>query len=98
MSLRVVITQQAEHEMQADFTWWADHRSKREPKKKVQSVYGSVSSQQRDQRSNRVRRVVGMEVYAVKRSCTRTIVVPVRPTRGLPLVGVVNAKKPGQAC
>jgi plasmid stabilization system protein ParE len=30
MSLRVVITQQAEHEMQAAFTWWADHRSKRQ--------------------------------------------------------------------
>jgi plasmid stabilization system protein ParE len=30
MSLRVVITDQAEHEMQSVFTWWADHRSKRQ--------------------------------------------------------------------
>ena len=30
MSLRVVITEQAEHEMQAAFNWWAEHRSKRQ--------------------------------------------------------------------
>ena len=30
MTLRVVITEQAEHEMQSAFNWWADHRSKRQ--------------------------------------------------------------------
>src|SRR5260370_7946474 len=30
MSLGVVITEKAEHEMQAAFNWWADHRSKRQ--------------------------------------------------------------------
>ena len=30
MSLRVVITDQAEREMQAAFDWWATHRSKRQ--------------------------------------------------------------------
>ena len=30
MSLRVVITEQAEAEMQSAFNWWAEHRSKRQ--------------------------------------------------------------------
>jgi plasmid stabilization system protein ParE len=30
MSLRVVITEQAEREMQSAFDWWAGHRSKRQ--------------------------------------------------------------------
>src|SRR5437868_1917811 len=30
MSLRVVITEQAEREMQSAFDWWAEHRSKRQ--------------------------------------------------------------------
>ncbi len=30
MSFRVVITEQAEREMQAAFNWWAEHRSKRQ--------------------------------------------------------------------
>ena len=30
MSHRVVITEQAEHEMQSAFNWWAEHRSKRQ--------------------------------------------------------------------
>lgn len=30
MSLRVVITDQAERDMQAAFNWWAEHRSKRQ--------------------------------------------------------------------
>jgi plasmid stabilization system protein ParE len=30
MSRRVVITEQAEHEMQAAFNWWSDHRSKQQ--------------------------------------------------------------------
>jgi plasmid stabilization system protein ParE len=30
MSLRVVITEQAEREMQAAFDWWAEHRSKKQ--------------------------------------------------------------------
>ena len=30
MSLRVVVTEQAEREMQSAFDWWAEHRSKRE--------------------------------------------------------------------
>jgi hypothetical protein len=30
MSLRVVITEQAEREMQSVFNWWAEHRSKRQ--------------------------------------------------------------------
>jgi plasmid stabilization system protein ParE len=30
MSLRVVITEQAEREMQTAFNWWAEHRSKRQ--------------------------------------------------------------------
>jgi plasmid stabilization system protein ParE len=30
MSLRVVITEQAEREMQSAFNWWAEHRSKRQ--------------------------------------------------------------------
>jgi plasmid stabilization system protein ParE len=30
MSLRVVITEQAEREMQSAFDWWAKHRSKRQ--------------------------------------------------------------------
>jgi hypothetical protein len=28
MSLRVIVTDQAEHEMEAAYNWWADHRSK----------------------------------------------------------------------
>lgn len=28
MSLRVVIAEQAEREMQSAFNWWAEHRSK----------------------------------------------------------------------
>ena len=30
MSFRVVITEQAEREMQSAFNWWAEHRSKRQ--------------------------------------------------------------------
>lgn len=30
MSLRVVITEQAEREMQSAFDWWAENRSKRQ--------------------------------------------------------------------
>src|SRR5260221_545080 len=30
MNLRVVITEQAEREMQIAFDWWAEHRSKRQ--------------------------------------------------------------------
>ena len=30
MSLRVIITEQAEREMQSAFNWWAEHRSKRQ--------------------------------------------------------------------
>lgn len=30
MSLRVVITEQAQREMRAAFNWWAEHRSKRQ--------------------------------------------------------------------
>ena len=30
MSRRVVITEQAEREMQSAFAWWAEHRSKRQ--------------------------------------------------------------------
>ena len=30
MNLRVVITEQAEREMQSAFNWWAEHRSKRQ--------------------------------------------------------------------
>jgi len=30
MSLRVLITEQAEREMQAAFDWWAEHRSKKQ--------------------------------------------------------------------
>jgi|SRR5581483_2558356 len=30
MSYRVVITEQAEREMQSAFNWWAEHRSKRQ--------------------------------------------------------------------
>src|SRR5882672_10293119 len=30
MSRRVVITEQAEREMQSTFNWWAEHRSKRQ--------------------------------------------------------------------
>src|SRR5260221_12105702 len=30
MSLRVVLTEQAEREMQSAFNWWAEHRSKRQ--------------------------------------------------------------------
>ena len=30
MSFRVVITEQAEREMQANHAWWAEHRSKRQ--------------------------------------------------------------------
>ena len=30
MSLRLVITEQAEREMQSAFNWWAEHRSKRQ--------------------------------------------------------------------
>ena len=30
MSLRIVITEQAEREMQSAFDWWAEHRSKRQ--------------------------------------------------------------------
>ncbi|MBI1830247.1 MAG: type II toxin-antitoxin system RelE/ParE family toxin [Deltaproteobacteria bacterium] len=30
MILRVVITEQAEHEMRTAFEWWAEHRSKRQ--------------------------------------------------------------------